>query len=138
MLLLFTLTLFANIASTAPDVLSLTFMEVLPPGVFLHLSPFPSEGRDAFGMSRDAFVCFPRFFLPFRSTWSSIEIVICFSFPLYFFPSLSLSFPLSLFFLSLSLFSLSLFPSLSLSLFMLYCLFGLHRPIHLFPLITTC
>ena len=30
-----------------------------------------SEGWDDFGRSRDAFLCFPRFFLPFRSTWSS-------------------------------------------------------------------
>ena len=31
----------------------------------------PSEGRDAFGRSWDAIVCFPRVFLSFRSTWSS-------------------------------------------------------------------
>ena len=65
MLLLFTLTLlpllrcpfvdfFGSLDSRFPSCLSL-----------------PSEGRDAFGRSRDAFLCFPRLFLPFRSTWSS-------------------------------------------------------------------
>ena len=65
MLLLFTLTLlpllrcpfvdfFGSLDSRFPSCLSL-----------------PSEGRDAFGRSWDAFLCFPRLFLPFRSTWSS-------------------------------------------------------------------
>ena len=42
-LLLFTLTLFANCFHCS-DVLSLTSSEVLPPGVFLRISPFLQKG----------------------------------------------------------------------------------------------
>ena len=42
-LLLFTLTLFANCFHCS-DVLSLTSLEVLPPGIFLRISPFLQKG----------------------------------------------------------------------------------------------
>ena len=42
-LLLFTLTLFANCFHCS-DILSLTSLEVLPPGIFLHVSPFLQKG----------------------------------------------------------------------------------------------
>ena len=44
MLLLFALTLFANFASTTPMSFRLTSSEVLPPGVFLRISPFLQKG----------------------------------------------------------------------------------------------
>ena len=43
-LLLFMLTLFANVASTTPMSFRLTSSEVLPPGVFLRISPFLQKG----------------------------------------------------------------------------------------------
>ena len=54
LLLLFALTLFANFASTAPMSFRLTSSEVLPPGVFLRISPFLQKGGVLFGRSRDA------------------------------------------------------------------------------------
>ena len=44
-LLLFTLTLFANFASTAPMSFRWLLQKVLPPGVFLRISPFLQKGR---------------------------------------------------------------------------------------------
>ena len=54
LLLLFTLTLFTNFASTAPMSFRLTSSEVLPPGVFLRISPFLQKGGVLFGRSPDA------------------------------------------------------------------------------------
>ena len=69
-LLLFTLTLFANFASTLRCPFVDFFGNLAYRGFPLYLS-LTSEGRDAFGMYQDAFVCFLRVFLSFRSTWSS-------------------------------------------------------------------
>ena len=66
MLLLFTLTLLPLLQCPFVD-----FFGSLASRSFPSYLSLPSEGRDAFGMSRDAFVCFPRVFLSFRSTWSS-------------------------------------------------------------------
>ena len=66
MLLLFTLTLLPLLRWPFVD-----FFGSLASRGFPSYFSLPSEGRDAFGRSRDAFLCFPRLFLPFRSTWSS-------------------------------------------------------------------
>ena len=44
----------ANFASTTPMSFRLTSLEVLPPGVFLRVSPFLQKGGVLFGRSRDA------------------------------------------------------------------------------------
>ena len=65
-LLLFTLTLLPLLRCPFVDFFGSLASRVFPSSLFL-----PSEGRDAFGRSRDALVCFPRVLLSFRSTWSS-------------------------------------------------------------------
>ena len=65
-LLLFTLTLLPLLRCPFVDFFGSLAFRGFPSSLSL-----PSEGRDAFGRSRDALVCFPRVFLSFRSTWSS-------------------------------------------------------------------
>ena len=69
-LLLFTLTLFANCFPLlrCPFV---DFFGSLASWDFHSYLSLPSEGRDAFGRSRDAIGSSQRVFLSFRSTWSS-------------------------------------------------------------------
>ena len=66
MLLLFTQTLLPLLRCPFVDFFGSLASRVFPSSLSL-----PSEGRDAFGRSRDARVCFPRVFLSFRSNWSS-------------------------------------------------------------------
>ena len=65
-LLLFTLTLLPLLRCPFVDFFGSLASRVFPSSLSL-----PSEGQDDFGRSRDALVCFPRFFLPFRLTRSS-------------------------------------------------------------------
>ena len=76
-LLLFTLTLLPRLRCPFIDFFGSLASRVFPSSLSL-----PSEGRGAFGRSRDALVCFPRVFLSFRSTrskggWGEESLVAC-------------------------------------------------------------